>query len=43
MPLIRNLGNIENEETSAEIILQSLHPEIVKREMDIRNKLKIVW
>ena len=33
LPLIRNLGNIESEDPSAEIILQSLNPEVVKREM----------
>ncbi len=31
LPLIRALPNIENDDPSAEIILQSLHPEAVQR------------
>jgi len=41
--IIRALPNIENEEPSTEIIMQSMHTDVVKREMEIRNKLRIVW
>lgn len=41
--MIRNLPNIETEEPSPEIILESMNPEKKKREAYIRTKLRIVW
>lgn len=43
LEIIKALPNIESEDPSPEIIFQSIDPEKVRREMDIKNKLKIVW
>jgi translation initiation factor 3 subunit A len=41
--MIRALPNIEIDDPSAELILDSLHPEVKQRQIQIRNKLKLVW
>lgn len=43
LPIIRALPNIEIDEPSPEIILDSLHPEVKQRQTQVRNKLKLVW
>lgn len=41
--MIRALPNIQIDDPSAELILDSLHPEVKQRQIQIRNKLKLVW
>lgn len=41
--MIRSMPNIENDDPSQEIIIESIDPEKKKKEMQIKNKLKIVW
>jgi translation initiation factor 3 subunit A len=43
LEVIRALPNIETESPSVEIIMRSMHTDKVKNDMEIRNKLKIVW